>query len=471
MRKLFLPRLAVRGLYGNRRLYLPFLLASSFMVMVFYLVASFTLNDSFGENIPHGGNIRVLMSIGYLLLPIVIFPFLLYVNSFLIKGRSRELALYAVLGLERRHVAAVLFIESVICCALCLVAGIGAGAVLSPLVFEGLLTALGIAVDMTYTFSFAPVLGVVKVFAGCFAILLIANILRALRTRPASLLQGQKQGEKPLRGKPLIALAGAGCLLYGYYLSLTAAPDSRFITSFFFAVLLVIFGTYGLFTAGSVEVLRRMRMQGSRFYTDSTRFIVVTGLLHRMRKNAAGLVNLCLFGTMALFTLTCSVSVLLGQGEVMKLLGQTLAEGQIGLNTANITTQELQLEFVTLAFLGIFFVLVFLACTALILYYKQLSEGMEDASRFRIMRAVGLSDDMTRRTARRQLRVVFLLPLGGALVHLLFAAPILSVFLQVLAISELWVLAAGLGISALLFCAVYAGCYRLTSAAYLKAIS
>lgn len=470
MRNALLPRLAVRGLYGNRRLYFPFLLATSFITLVYFVAAAFAMNPSFGQNIPDGDNIRMLMGVGVYLLPVVILPFLLYVNSSLMKARSRELALYAVLGLERRHIAGVLLIESALCFLFCIVLGVGAGALLCPLVCDGLLHAIGLSVDLTWTFSLAPVWTTVQVFGVCFAALLLANVWRAAGTRPASLLRGDRQGEKPLRARPLIALAGLACLGGGYYLSLTCTLASFTLHRFMLAILLVIAGTYGVVTAGSVEVLRRMR-KSPRFYTDPSRFIVVSGLLHRMRKNAAGLVNLCLFGTAALFTLVCSVCVLLGQESAFAMLGSVLAEGQIGLNTANLTMEEITMEFTTLSFLGIFFVLVFLACTALILYYKQLAESMEDEGRFRILRAVGLSDELTALTAKKQLRTVFLLPLGGAILHILFAAPLLFTLLNVLAISDVWVLVTGIALSALVFAAVYAVCYRATSNAYLRHIA
>lgn len=470
MRKLLLPRLALRGLYGNRRLYLPFVLATSFMAMVYFILAAFVWNDSFGQNIPDGDNIRILMGVGYYLMPVVVVPFLVYVYSYLLKGRSRELALYTVLGLERRHIAGILFIEDLLCFALCLALGVAAGAILCPLAIDGLLAALHLRVDITWTLSAAPIVATAKVLGTAFLILLLLGVWRVLRTQPAALLHGQQQGEKPLRAKPFIALLGVACLAGGYYLALTTNIRTFTLHGFFLALLFVILGTYGVFTAGSAQLLSSLR-KSRRFYADPSRFIIVSGLQHRMRKNAAGLTNICLFSSAALFTLCCSVCVLLGQGDAIEMLGEVLSEGQVGLNTANLTMQELIMEFTTLAFLGVFFVLVFLACTALVLHYKQLAEGMEDAGRFGILRSVGLSDEMSASTAKKQLRAVFLLPLGTALVHIAFASPILITFMNVLAITDLAVLFSGIALSMLVFCAVYAACYLLTSRAYLRTIA
>lgn len=469
MRNALLPRLALRGLYGSRRLYLPFVLATGFMAMVYFVIAAFVYNESFAQSIPNGGNIQLLMSVGYFLMPVVLVPFLVYIYSYLLKNRSRELALYAILGLGRRHIAFILLIENALCFAACMLLGIGAGLLFCPLVFSGLLAALSQPAGLVWTLSAAPVLGVVKVFAVCFAVLVAMGVWRAAHTQPASLLREQMQGEKPMRSRAVAAVLGAGCLIAAYTLS-AASGSSATLTSFMLALLLVILGTYGVFTGVSAEVLRRLR-KGPRFFADASEFVVVSGLQHRLRKNAAGLTNICLFSCAALFTLCCSFSVLLGQDAVISRAGQALAEGQAGLNTASVDAGKISLMFTTLAFLGVFFVLVFLACTALVLYYKQLAECTEDAGRFRILRAVGLSDEMAARTARRQLGVMFLLPLGGTLVHIAFAFPFFATFMGLISIDAPAVLLGSVAAAMLVFCVFYLFCYRMTARAYLRRIA
>ena len=469
MRNALLPLLALRGLYGSRRLYLPFVLATGFMAMVYFVIAAFVYNESFAQSIPNGGNIQLLMSVGYFLMPVVLVPFLVYIYSYLHKNRSRELALYAILGLGRRHIAFILLIENALCFAACMLLGIGAGLLFCPLVFSGLLAALSQPAGLVWTLSAAPVLGVVKVFAVCFAVLVAMGVWRAAHTQPASLLREQMQGEKPMRSRAVAAVLGAGCLIAAYTLS-AASGSSATLTSFMLALLLVILGTYGVFTGVSAEVLRRLR-KGPRFFADASEFVVVSGLQHRLRKNAAGLTNICLFSCAALFTLCCSFSVLLGQDAVISRAGQALAEGQAGLNTASVDAGEISLMFTTLAFLGVFFVLVFLACTALVLYYKQLAECTEDAGRFRILRAVGLSDEMAARTARRQLGVMFLLPLGGTLVHIAFAFPFFATFMGLISIDAPAVLLGSVAAAMLVFCVFYLFCYRMTARAYLRRIA
>ena len=152
-------------------------------------------------------------------------------------------------------------------------------------------------------------------------------------------------------------------------------------------------------------------------------------------------------------------------------VGQTITNSQSGINFTNVTVEDITMMFTTLAFLGVFFVLVFLACTSLVLYYKQLSEGMEDAGRFRILRSIGLSDEMTVRTARRQLRVVFLLPLGGTLLHIAFATPFLSTFMGLISIDTPLVLYGSIALSMLVFALFYLICYQITIRAYLRTVA
>ncbi|MDO5142257.1 MAG: FtsX-like permease family protein [Eubacteriales bacterium] len=468
MRNALLPHLAVRGLTGSRRLYLPFLLSTAFMAMVYTVIACFVHDPLLGETIAGGNNIQTLMSVGYLLLPVVLAPFLVYIYSYLLKNRSRELALYAILGLERRHIALVLLIENALCFAVSLLLGLGGGALVYPLTVRALLAALRLPAARG-TLSAASLLGVTRVFAVCFALLVAIGVWRAACARPVSLLREQTQGEKPMRGRLPVAVGGVLCLLAAYTLSATSrlAPS---LHSFMVALALVILGTYGVFTGVSAEVLRRLR-RSPRMHTDASALVVVSGLQHRLRKNAAGLVNICLFGCAALFTLCCSFCVLLGQDTVIARIGRAVVEGQFGLNTADVAAREIEMLFTTLAFLGVFFVLVFLACTALVLYYKQLAESTEDVGRLRILRAVGLSDARAAHTVRRQLRTLFLLPLGGTLLHIAGATPFLCTFMSLLAIDAPEVIGGSVALAMLVFCLFYLLCYRATVRAYLRAVA
>lgn len=469
MRKALYLRLAFQNLRKNAVLYLPFLAAASLMVFVFYIVTFFATAESFGHNIPYGNNLKSLMMVGMMVMPFICAPFLWYINSFLIKRRKRELGLYGYLGLERRHIARIMLWESILCLAASLAAGLLAGAALGRLLYLLLLSLLGMPVDMSYQLSWTPVLHTVRLFGAVFLVCLVFNLFRVSVATPVALLQEPHKGEKDSPLAPLIALLGVLCLGGGYYLSLTARLDGTLLLIFLLAVILVIAGTYGVFTAGSSFLLRALR-NNKGFYYRPCNFVTVSGMIHRMRKNAAGLVNICIFGTMVLVAMSCVAAVWAGYGQVMAMLQDPPQPSGFGLDLTRFPPEVIVNEFGTLIFLGLFFSVVFLGCTVLVMYYKQVTEGYEDRARFLVMRQVGMDEALARSTVRRQILLVFFLPLAGALVHMAFAVPILIKLLGILRINDLGLIFLAFGLTALGFGVVYVLVYLVTARAYSRLI-
>ncbi len=469
MRKGLYLRLAFQNLSKNAILYLPFLVASSLMVFVYYTVSFFATAETFGHNIPYGNYLQGLMGVGMYVMPVICAPFLWYINSFLMKRRKRELGLYGFLGMERRHVARIMLWEALLCLGASLAAGLLAGAALGRLLYLLLLNLLGAPVDMSYRLSWTPVAHTVRLFAVIFAACLLFNLFRVSVVTPASLLQEPQKGEKDSPLVPLVAVLGVFCLGGGYYLSLTARLDGMLLMVFLLAVILVIAGTYGVFTAGSSFLLKALRRRKS-FYYRPCNFVTLSGMIHRMRKNAAGLVNICIFGTMVLVAMSCVAAVWAGYGQVMALLRDPPKLEGVGLDLTSLPPEVIITEFGTLIFLGLFFSIVFFGCTVLVMYYKQVTEGYEDRARFLVMRQVGMDEALSRSTVRRQILLVFFLPLAGALVHMAFAVPILIKLLGILRIDDLGLILTAFGLTALAFGAVYVLAYLITARAYSKLI-
>ncbi len=122
-------------------------------------------------------------------------------------------------------------------------------------------------------------------------------------------------------------------------------------------------------------------------------------------------------------------------------------------------------------YLGILLSIVFLFATVLIIYYKQISEGYEDQSRFEIMQKVGMTKREIRRSVNSQLLTVFFLPLVGAGLHMAFAFPMLRKLLLLFNLNNVRLFAATTGISFLVFAFFYLLVYRGTSNVYYKIVS
>lgn len=309
-----LPMMAYRGMKQNRLVYRPYLLACLFSVFSYYLFSSLLRNDLMAR-LPKANYAWLILRLGKGLLAIILFLFLLYAGSFLQKRRKRELGLYSILGLERKHIAVMLFWETVGAYLVSVSAGIILGFVLNKLMFLLLLRMSHLDVEAAFTFSWKAVLETMRYFVFVFFCLFVRSLWGVFRMKPTELLSESRKGEKEVKRIWLWSAVGLFCLTGGYYISVTSRLDSMIFTDFFLAVLLVVLGTYFLFTSGSVALLKLLKKRKKIYYRPANQ-VTISGMLYRMKKNAAGLSNICIFSTMLLITLTCTVSLWTGMEQV-----------------------------------------------------------------------------------------------------------------------------------------------------------
>lgn len=655
-------RMGTRGVLRNRQLYLPFTLAAAGCVAMCYILRFLTYSELVAT-MRGGAYVNIMLNLGSFILVFLVVWILVYANGFVMHRRTRELALYSVLGLRRRDVGAIHGVETLWVYLAGTVLGIGAGALLSKLALVLLLRLMQLAVPLGFSFCVPGAVESAAAFALLFLGLYLWDLGRIRRARPIELLHAGQMGEREPRSRVLLALLGVVCLGGGYAISFFTTDFLYVILLFFAAVALVIVGTHCLFGAGSVVLLKALR-RNKNFYYHPRRFIAVSGLIYRMNQNARGLANICILVTTVLVSVATTVCLYAGiettldrnyPNEIMvagycdtdamagtdytplddlvneaaapwtdvpaqgytycalgaragaagyvscntndptgltylymisaedytALTGQTAAlhpgtalvlwpqggqddlvldgvcwknagvpqswplpnvfgagtdtptvfvvlpgrEDLAGvirtaeaagtragaryallLNPTGLTEAQLmdcavaidaalprdgslagmdggvyvynragmRLEYYAMngsfVFLGVFLALMFSLATVLMIYYKQLSEGYEDRSRFVILQQVGLSAGEVRGAIRTQVLGVFFLPLAGAAVHLGAAAPMLMRMIAVFGLSDpplFWLCAGGtLGVFAL----CYTGVYALTARQYYRIV-
>lgn len=309
-----LPVMAFRGVRQNKLVYRPYLMACFFSVFSYYLFSSLLHNDLM-ERLPKAAYAWLMLALGKGLLSIILLLFLLYAGSFLQKRRKRELGLYSILGLERKHIGIMLFWENLGMYLVSVSAGVILGFVLNKLMFLLLLRMSRLPVDVAFYFSMDAVIETLRYFAAVFLCVYVKSLWSFYRMKPTELLSESRKGEKEPRRIGLWTAAGVILLACGYYISVTSKLDSMIFTDFFLAVLLVVLGTYFLFTSGSVAFLRFLKKRKNIYYRPSNQ-VTISGMLYRMKKNAAGLSNICIFSTMLLITLTCTVTLWTGMDQI-----------------------------------------------------------------------------------------------------------------------------------------------------------
>lgn len=315
MNKGFYLKLALSNLRRSRKFYAPYLLASVVTVSMCYIIlalnAGHMLDGMRGEMI-----MRSYMALGGVVVLIFAAIFLFYTNSFLTRRRRQEFGLYSILGMEKRHIARLLSVETLMLFAASLGLGLGLGALLSKLVGLGALKL--IQADAVFGFEFVP--GAAKLtavaFGAIFALILLFEGVQLRRATAIDLMKSREQGEREPKTKALMALLGAIAMGGGYYITIVTENPIKATMLFFVAVILVIIGTYLLFTAGSIAVLKALR-KNKKYYYRPNHFISVSGMIYRMKQNAAGLASICILSTMVLVMLSATISLTIGSEDVI----------------------------------------------------------------------------------------------------------------------------------------------------------
>lgn len=644
-------KLAFTNLKGNRRVYLPYLLSSVGIIMMFYSINA--LGQGIDQGALYGGTtVASMMGLGVFVIGLFAVLFLFYTNSFIIKRRKKELGLYNILGMEKRHIAHILFRETLLTAVCSLALGLGLGIVFSRVLFWLLGLLLGTDLAVAFVIPVSAITSTLGLFGLIFLLTLCYNLLQVKLSKPIELLHGGETGEREPKAHWFLAVLGALLLGTGYTMAVTIQDPLSALVFFFVAVILVILGTYLLFITGITAMLKLLK-KNKRFYYKTNHFTALSGMLFRMKQNAAGLASICVLFTALLVTVsttfslytsmdgllraryprnvlvsvcdanqeakdmvrsavnqksqelglalenvvdregwnittarvgntlhtqevsleTCAVVNIFTQSEFERFSGQQvdLAENQVLLfDPANTFPEEDTLhiddktyeivpsdyvmpEASTLAqiyemyylvvrdetvvenilapsgsdtfpiysydfdvaggdpediaalrealgtvdfsgpgveyaallfedsatsrqsfmelygglfFLGLFLGVLFLLGTALIIYYKQVSEGYDDARRFNIMQKVGMSHREVKQSIHSQILLVFFLPLVMAVLHLAFAFPMLEKILLVMGLANTQlILLSTLGCVAV-FAVAYLIIYALTARTY-----
>ena len=572
MRKLdFYPRLALRSIRLNGKFYLPYLLSGAISAAMLYDILFLNMNTGVARS-----SVSALLGFGALVVALFSLALILYTNGFLMKRRQKELGLYNILGMEKRHLGRLLLWEGVYTALICIGGGLLLGILLSKLFLLLLCAIIRTSVPFGFEVPGEAVLYTVVAFGGIYLFTFLLNLFRLGRVKPIELLKGSESGEREPRTKWLLALVGVVTMVAGYYLSVTVQDPLRALGVFFIAVVLVIIGTYALFIAGSIWVLKALR-RNKKFYYQPRHFTAVSGMLHRMKRNAAGLATICILSTMVLVTISTTLCLYAGADQLIgSLYGrdvQTYVFGggpenrekvmaayervlrERGIEGKNLTafcayadepeynmrtaaapyfdrgvtdevlgdpagevfftyvgcdvgedenTYELGMALTSAVedlcsgptfvydrlftddgrgnrfdywsslggffFIGLFLGSLFLMAAVLIVYYKQVSEGYEDAQSFNIMQQVGMTEPEVKTTIRTQIMSVFFLPLLVAACHTAGAFPMTKKLVSLFGLDNVGLFALCSGATLLIFALVYYGIYRLTAREYYRIV-
>ena len=316
MHKGIFSRLAKQNIRNNKSTYIPYMITCIFCIAMIYMMEFLRDCPTLDQAVRQADEVRMIVFTGEIVVEIFCIIFLIYSNSFLMKRRQKEIGLYNILGLERNHIGIVMFLETIITSIGSLAGGIAAGIIGSKLALLLLLKLLHIPSVLGFYISVKGIFTCLFMFGIVFLMILFLNLAKIHLSRPVELLRGNNTGEKEPAAKWLMALIGFICLGAGYYLAVTTESPIKAITIFLLAVILVMAGTYLLFTAGSIVILNFLRRRKS-FYYRTGNFISISGMLYRMKQNAIGLASICILSTGVLLMISMTVSIYFGMNDIM----------------------------------------------------------------------------------------------------------------------------------------------------------
>ena len=316
MHKGIFSRLAKQNIRNNKSTYIPYIITCIFCIAMIYMMEFLRDCPTLDQAVRQADEVRMIVFTGEIVVEIFCIIFLIYSNSFLMKRRQKEIGLYNILGLERNHIGIVMFLETIITSIGSLAGGIAVGIIGSKLALLLLLKLLHIPSVLGFYISVKGIFTCLFMFGIVFLMILFLNLAKIHLSRPVELLRGNNTGEKEPAAKWLMALIGFICLGAGYYLAVTTESPIKAITIFLLAVILVMAGTYLLFTAGSIVILKFLRLRKS-FYYRTGNFISISGMLYRMKQNAIGLASICILSTGVLLMISMTVSIYFGMNDIM----------------------------------------------------------------------------------------------------------------------------------------------------------
>nr|WP_296465275.1 FtsX-like permease family protein [uncultured Acetatifactor sp.] len=316
MKMSFYPKLAAGNMKKNARTYVPYMLTCIITVAMYYIVKSLSQNPGVKEMIG-GGYLSELMFIGSHVVALFAVIFLFYTNSFLVKRRKKEFGVFNILGMEKRHLAWVLGWETAYLALGSLVLGLLLGIIMDKAMYLLVGKIIGGGVPLGFFVSARVIGQTVQIFAVIFLLICINAIRQVHVADPIALLQAGNAGEKEPSTRWLLALAGLVSVGGGYYIAVTVSDPLASLLLFFVAVVLVIIGTYLLFTAGSIALLKILR-KNRKYYYRTRHFVSVSGMIYRMKQNAVGLANICVLSTMVLVMVSTTTSLMIGMEDVVR---------------------------------------------------------------------------------------------------------------------------------------------------------
>ena len=309
-------KLARTNIKKNSKTILPYLFTCIMTTTMFYILCSLSKNQGI-MSMPGGLDLQLVLSLGMYVIGIFAVIFLFYTNSFLMKQRKKEFGVFNILGLEKRHIAKVIGYEVLMITVISIGLGLVFGILLDKVMYLILLKLFDAPIALGFYISKKAFVITILLFLAIHFLIFLNSIRQIHLANPIELLNSGNYGEREPKNKWILTILGLLCLLVAYYISITTKNIFAVLGLFFIAVILVMIGTYLLFTSGSITFLKALKAN-KNYYYRTKHFISVSSMMYRMKKNAIGLANICILSTMILVVLSSTISLWFGLDDILR---------------------------------------------------------------------------------------------------------------------------------------------------------
>lgn len=327
-------KFALRNLKANKIFVIPFILSSSVMIALFNIMEVLIENDYVKNSY---SILPTFIGMGIVIVGIFSFMFIIYANRFMVKRRNKEFSLYRIMGLEKKHIVRIMFIEELIIFVLISILSILGGYVMGKIIFlfVNKLTQNVIVSLSNYYFSDKAAIYTMIYIIFTFVVVFITNIKSISTASPIELLSKQYSGDKEPKARYFITFIGLFILASGYFIAIVTKGNLKSLGMFFVAAILVIIATYILFVTLSIVILKILK-KNEKIYYKAENFISISGMIYRMRGNALGLASIAVLCTGVIVTLSATFTIY----SSMQYITETVVPREYKIETRNVLSYK-----------------------------------------------------------------------------------------------------------------------------------
>lgn len=282
--------LVVKNISQNIKHYALYIGATVFSIIIYFTFAILKYSEDISSLMDTSMKIKGIMSASAIVLIVFAMTFILYSNTFFIKKRKKEVALYSLLGLKKNKIGLMLFFENIMIGLISLTIGLVLGFFLSQLFLLILLRLMGIQIGFKFAFSIQAIVETTIVFFIIFLITSLIGYRIIYKFKLIDLFQAGNKGEVQPNTRLINVLIGIVSLSAAYWIALDDIITSKVWKKFAIStplliIGLTIIGSYFLFNNVLVYLLNKMKKK-ERWAWKGLNLMTVSQLLYRIRGNA-----------------------------------------------------------------------------------------------------------------------------------------------------------------------------------------